>query len=77
MFRSSISNRSLAVVGVAALSLTLAATGLWAAAAAEQEPAAAAARQMVANVYGEMVEQPQYGGTIAVAITESPTNFDP
>ena len=59
-----------------ALVLALAATGLWGAPASEEGPATAE-REMVANVFGEMVETPQYGGTIAVAITESPTNFDP
>ena len=58
------------------LVLALAATGLWGAPATE-EGSATAAREMVANVFGEMVEKPQYGGTIAIAITESPTNFDP
>ena len=63
------------VAGVV-LALALAATGLGASPAAEPE-SAAAEREMVANVFGEMVEKPQYGGTIAIAITESPTNFDP
>ena len=63
------------VAGVV-LALALAATGLGASPAAEPE-SATAEREMVANVFGEMVEKPQYGGTIAIAITESPTNFDP
>ena len=58
------------------LVLALAATGLFGSPATE-EGAATAEREMVANVFGEMVEKPQYGGTIAIAITESPTNFDP
>lgn len=68
--------RSPARVAGGVLVLALAATGLWGAPAGE-EGSAAAETEMVANVYGEMVEKPQYGGTIAVAITESPTNFDP
>ena len=46
------------------LVLSLAATGLWAA-AAEEEPAAAMEKEMVLDPStGEMVEAPRYGGTI-------------
>ena len=46
------------------LVLSLAATGLWAA-AAEEEPAVAAEKEMVLDPStGEMVEAPRYGGTI-------------
>ena len=49
---------------VVVLVLSLAATGLWAAAASE-EPAAAAEKEMVLDPStGEMVEAPQYGGTL-------------
>ena len=46
------------------LALSLAATGLWAAAASE-EPAAAVEKEMVLDPStGEMVEAPQYGGSV-------------
>ena len=46
------------------LVLSLAATGLWAA-AAEEEPAAAVEKEMVLDPStGEMVEAPQYGGSV-------------
>ena len=49
------------------LALSLAATGLWAAAASE-EPAAAVEKEMVLDPStGEMVEAPQYGGTVTYA----------
>ena len=49
------------------LALSLAATGLWAAAASE-EPAAAVEKEMVLDPStGEMVEAPRYGGTITYA----------
>ena len=76
MFVLRVPMQATARVAGAALALALAATGLGAAPAAEPE-SAAAEREMVANVFGEMVEKPQYGGTVAIAITESPTNFDP
>ena len=50
--------------------LVLTATGLWASAASEAEPAAAADREMVRDpATGQMILQPQYGGSIAVAWT--------
>ena len=76
MFVLRVSMQATMRVAGGVLVLALAATGLWGAPATE-EGAAAAEREMVANVFGEMVEKPQYGGTIAIAITESPTNFDP
>ena len=49
---------------VVVLVLSLAATGLWAA-AAEEEPAAAVEKEMVLDPStGEMVEAPQYGGSV-------------
>ena len=49
------------------LVLSLAATGLWAA-AAEEEPAAAMEKEMVLDPRtGEMVEAPRYGGTLTYA----------
>ena len=49
---------------VVVLALSLAATGLWAAAASE-EPAAAVEKEMVLDPStGEMVEAPQYGGSV-------------
>ena len=56
--------------------VTIAASGLWAAAAEEEEQAAAAG-EMVSNVWGEMVEQPRHGGSIPVAVTYGPEQFDP
>ena len=57
--------------------LTIAASGLWAAAAAEEQEQAAAAGEMVSNVWGEMVEKPRHGGSIPVAVTYGPEQFDP
>ena len=47
-----------------ALVLILTATGLWAS-GADEEPASAAEKEMVLDpTTGEMVEAPQYGGTL-------------
>ena len=47
------------------LGLVLAATGLWASAAEEEEPAAAMEKEMVMDpTTGKMVTAPEYGGTI-------------
>ena len=51
-----------------ALVLVLTATGLWAA-GADEEPAAAAEKEMVLDpTTGEMVEAPQYGGTLTFGL---------
>ena len=55
---------------------TVAASGLWAA-AAEEEEGTAAAGEMVSNVWGEMAEKPRHGGSIPVAVTYGPEQFDP
>ena len=47
------------------LGLVLAATGLWASAAEEEEPAAAMEKEMVMDpATGKMVTAPEYGGTL-------------
>ena len=58
------------------LVLSLAATGLWAAAASE-EPAATMEKEMVMDpATGEMVTAPEYGGTITYAMQVEPDNPD-
>ena len=59
-----------------ALVLILTATGLWAG-GAEEEPTATAEKEMVRNVWGELVEKPQYGGSLPVAVPSIPEQFDP
>ena len=50
------------------LGLVLAATGLWASAAGEEEPAAAMEKEMVTDpTTGKMVTAPEYGGTLTYA----------
>ena len=45
--------------------LVLAATGLWASPAGEEEPAAAMVKEMVTDpTTGKMVTAPEYGGTL-------------
>ena len=62
--------KCLAVLSV----LVLAATGLWAAAAAE-EPAAAMEKEMVRDpATGKMITAPQYGGTITFAMFQMPSS---
>ena len=52
---------------VVVLVFALAATGVWASPAGEEEPAAAADKEMVLDpTTGEMVTAPQYGGTMTV-----------
>ena len=47
------------------LGLVLAATGLWASPAGEEEPAAAMEKEMVMDpATGKMVTAPEYGGTL-------------
>ena len=57
--------------------LALSATGLWAAAAGEDDSAATAEREMIRNARGEMQEKPQYGGGIDVGIQQVNTSWDP
>ena len=58
------------------LVLSLAATGLWAAAASE-EPAATMEKEMAMDpATGEMVTAPEYGGTITYAMQVEPDNPD-
>ena len=57
--------------------LALSATGLWAAAAGEDDSAATTEREMIRNARGEMQEKPQYGGSINVAVAQVPTSWDP
>ena len=57
--------------------VVLAATGLWASPAAEQEPAAAMEKEMVMDPStGKMVTAPQYGGTITFALLADPASPD-
>ena len=59
-----------------ALVLVLTATGLWAA-GADEEPAAAAEKEMVLDpTTGEMVEAPQYGGTLTYGVVSWAANVD-
>ena len=59
------------------LVLSLAATGLWAA-AAEEEPAAAMEKEMVIDPStGEMVTAPEYGGTIRPVVNFKNEGIDP
>ena len=54
---------------VVVLVFALTATGVWASPAGEEEPAAAMEKEMVLDPStGEMVEAPQYGGTITYAL---------
>ena len=57
--------------------LALSATGLWAAAAGEDDSAATTEREMIRNARGEMQEKPQYGGSIGVAMAQVNTSWDP
>jgi peptide/nickel transport system substrate-binding protein len=57
--------------------LALSATGLWAAAAGEDDSAATTEREMIRNARGEMQEKPQYGGSINVAVAQVPSSWDP
>ena len=57
--------------------LALSATGLWAAAAGEDDAAATAEREMIRNARGEMQEKPQYGGSIGLAMPAANTSWDP
>jgi peptide/nickel transport system substrate-binding protein len=61
-----------------ALVLVLAATGLWASPAGEEEPAAAMEKEMVLDpATGEMVSAPEYGGTLVYATGgAAPANAD-
>ena len=60
------------------LVVSLTATGLWAAGDADTEPAVAAEKEMVLDPStGEMVEAPQYGGTLTYATSGANWNFDP
>ena len=61
-----------------ALALVLAATGLWASPAGEEEPAAAMEKEMVLDpATGEMVSAPEYGGTLVYATGgAAPANAD-
>ena len=57
--------------------VVLAATGLWASPAGEQEPAAAMEKEMVMDpTTGKMVTAPQYGGTITFALLADPASPD-
>ena len=57
--------------------LALSATGLWAAAAGEDDSAATAEREMIRNARGEMQEKPQYGGSINLGIQQANVSWDP
>ena len=58
--------------------LVLAATGLWASAAEEEEPAAAMEKEMVMDpATGKMVTAPVYGGTLTYPHNRVSTNVDP
>ena len=58
--------------------LVLAATGLWASAAEEEEPAAAMEKEMVTDpTTGKVVTAPVYGGTLTYPHNRVSTNVDP
>ena len=57
--------------------LALSATGLWAAAAGEDDSAATTDREMIRNARGEMQEKPQYGGSINLGIQQPNVSWDP
>ena len=58
--------------------LVLAATGLWASPAGEEEPAAAMEKEMVTDpTTGKMVTAPMYGGTLTYPHNRVSTNVDP
>ena len=60
-----------------ALVLVMAATGLWAGGAEEEEPAAAADKQYVTDpTTGKVVTAPQYGGTITYVLQGEPSHVD-
>ena len=57
--------------------VVLAATGLWASPASEEEPAAAMDKEMVMDpATGEMVTAPEYGGTFTYATPGEPAHVD-
>ena len=61
-----------------ALVLVLAATGIWASAAGEEEPAAAMEKEMVRDpATGKMVTAPEYGGTLTIASKNELLDQDP
>ena len=58
--------------------LVLAATGLWASAAEEEEPAAAMEKEMVMDpATGKMVTAPEYGGTLTYPYVLDGETTDP
>ena len=60
------------------LGLVLAATGLWASPAGEEEPAAAMEKEMVMDpATGKMVTAPEYGGTLTYPYNRVSNNVDP
>ena len=58
--------------------LVLAATGLWASPAGEEEPAAAMEKEMVTDpATGKVVTAPEYGGTLTYPFQNKDVTTDP
>ena len=70
-------SKPITLLAATILTISFAATGLWAGGEGEEQ-AAAPEREMIANVWGEMDEKPEYGGVLPMAISSLATDqFDP